>query len=234
MKLSIVIPIFFEEKNILKIFAEIQKKVKTPHETIIIYDLDSDPTVEVAKEYIKKNKLKNILLIKNNSGNGRGVMNAIKTGFNKSKREAIVVLMADLSDDIMQIDQMYKLSQKGFDVICASRYMPKGKKIGGPFLKTFLSRTAGITLHYIFKIPTFDPTNAYKMYKKRIFKNIKIESTGGFEYSLEILLKAHKLGYKITEIPTVWRDREDGKSNFKLLKWLPNYIKWYLSVFKKV
>ena len=56
MKLSIVIPIFFEEKNILKIFAEIQKKVKTPHETVIIYDLNSDPTVEVAKEYIKKNQ----------------------------------------------------------------------------------------------------------------------------------------------------------------------------------
>jgi len=233
MKLSIVIPVFFEEKNILKIFAEIQKKVKTPHETIIIYDLDSDPTAEVAKKYIKKNKLKNIFLIKNNFGNGRGVMNAIKTGFNKSKGEVVVVLMADLSDDIMQIDQMYKLSNEGFDVICASRYMPKGKKIGGPFLKTFLSRTAGLTLHHIFKIPTLDPTNAYKMYKKRIFKNITIESTGGFEYSLEILLKAHKLGYKIIEIPTVWRDREDGKSNFKLLKWLPNYIKWYLSAFKK-
>ncbi|PIZ98956.1 MAG: glycosyl transferase family 2 [Candidatus Levybacteria bacterium CG_4_10_14_0_2_um_filter_35_8] len=213
--------------------AKVGKEVKTSCEILIIYDLDNDPTVIIATNYIKNNKLKNIFLIKNNSRNGRGVMNAIRTGFKKSKGEVIVVLMADLSDDITQIDQMYKLSQEGFDVICASRYMPKGRKIGGPRLKTFLSKTAGFTLHYIFKISTLDPTNAYKMYKKEIFKNIKIESTSGFEYSLEILLKAHKLGYKITEIPTVWRDREEGKSNFKLLKWLPNYIKWYLSVFKK-
>ena len=65
----------------------------------------------------------------------------------------------------------------------------------------------------------------FKMYRKSIFNNIKIESTDGFKYSLEIVLKAFKKGYKITEIPTVWKDREKGESNFKLLKWLPNYIK---------
>ena len=128
---------------------------------------------------------------------------------------------------------MYKLTQQGYDIVAASRYMPGGKKIGGPFIKTFLSKTAGLTLHWFFNLPTHDATNAYKMYKRSIFKDITIQSTGGFEYSLEITLKAFKKGKKITEIPTEWHDDPTGKSNFKLLAWLPKYIKTYFLVLKK-
>ncbi len=230
MKLSIIIPVYHEEKNIIKVLEQINKKVKTNHEILVIYDTKKDPTYEVVRKF-KGSKV--LRLVKNDTDTGKGVMNAIKTGFKKSKGEAIVVVMADLSDDISQIDQMYSLIKKGYDIVCGSRYMPGGKKIGGPILKTLLSKTAGLTLHYFFKVPTHDATNAFKMYRKDIFKKIKIESTGGFEYSLEIVLKAFKKGHKITEIPTVWRDREEGKSNFKLLKWLPKYVQWYTSIIKK-
>lgn len=232
MKLSIIIPIYFEEKNIIKALWEIEKKVKTSHEIVLIYDIEKDPTKNIVIDYIKKNNLNNIRLIKNSIGTRQGVINAIKTGIKQAKGKVIVIMMADLSDDISQIDMMFELTEKDYDIICASRYMPGGKKIGGPWLKTLLSRSAGWTLHNLFNIPTHDATNAFKMYRKRIFENINIRSTGGFEYSLEIIIKAYKKGYKIIEIPTVWKDREKGKSNFKLLKWLPKYISCYLNVFK--
>ena len=231
-QLSIVIPVFHEEKNIVKVLARIEKLVKTPHETIVIYDSEDDPTVKKVQR--SKLKVQNTAkLIKNSVGNGRGVMNAIKTGFKKAKGEAIVVTMADLCDDVSQIDMMYRYILNGSDIVCASRYMRGGKKIGGPLLKTFLSRLAGLTLYRFFGVPTHDATNAFKIYRRKIFDRIKIESTGGFEYSLEIVVKAHRLGYKIKEIPTVWRDREEGKSHFKLWRWLPNYVQSYLCIFKK-
>jgi dolichol-phosphate mannosyltransferase len=232
VQLSIVSPVYNENKNILHLFQTLREKVKTPYELLLVYDFEEDPTCPVVKDYIKENNTDNIFLVRNNMGNGRGVINAIKTGFNQIKGEAVLVLMADLSDDVSQIDQMYSLIQKGNDIVCASRYCRGGKKIGGPILKTFLSRTAGLSLHYFFGVPTLDATNAFKMYSKKVLKNIHIESTGGFEYSLEIVLKAFKKEYKITEIPTVWRDREAGKSNFKLWKWLPKYIKTYFKIFK--
>jgi len=136
--------------------------------------------------------------------------------------------MADLSDDVAAIDKMYKLLQNKFDIICASRYMPGGNKIGGPFIKTLLSKFAGISLHFFAGMPTHDATNAFKLYRRKVLNSITIESTGGFEYSLEILAKAKRLGYKITEIPTTWKDRENGKSRFKLFQWLPSYLRWYL------
>lgn len=230
MNTSIVIPVHREEKNIAKVLSQINSNVKTSHEIIVVYDSKTDPTVPIVENIIKKNKRTKIKLLQSNTENCRGVMNAIKTGFSVARGKAIVVVMADLADDVSQIDDMFDLVLEGNDVVCASRFMKGGKKIGGPILKTILSKIACFSLYHFFKVPTHDATNAFKMYKREIFKDIKIESTGGFEYSLEIVLKAFKLGYKITEIPTVWRDREEGKSNFKLLAWIPQYIKWYFSV----
>jgi len=232
MNLSIIIPVYFEDKNIISELDEIKKKVKTSYNIIVVYDLDNDPTIKVVEKYIKKSKSKNIFLKKNNIGSKRGVINAIKTGIYCAKTNTIVVSMADLSDDIGKIDKMYQLIEKGFDIVCASRYMKGGQQIGGPFLKGLFSRFSGLSLHW-FGLPTHDPTNAFKMYRKSIFDSIKIESDGGFEYSLEVIVKAHKKGFKITEVPATWRDRTAGKSRFKLLKWLPKYIKWYLYIFKK-
>jgi glycosyltransferase involved in cell wall biosynthesis len=232
MKISIIVPVYHEEKNIVNVFKQIKKLVKTEYELLAVYDSKEDPTYPVMSKYLSKKRLNNIILVENNSGDKRGVMNAIKTGFKKAKGDAVVVLMADLSDDITQIDEMKKLIDSGYDIVCASRYMKGGKKIGGPFIKSLLSKTAGLTLHWFFGVPTHDSTNAFKMYKKKVLNSIKVESTGGFEYSLKIVLKAYKKGYKIKEIPTVWIDRVNGKSNFKLFIWLPNYIKQYSRVFK--
>ena len=56
-----------------------------------------------------------------------------------------------------------------------------------------------------------------------------IESSGGFELGLELVIKAWKDGFKVVEVPTSWSDRTNGKSNFKLWKWLPHYLRWYFS-----
>lgn len=229
--LSLISPVYNEGKNITHLLNQIAEKVKTSHELLLIYDFEEDSTCPAAKKYIADHP-ENISLVRNNVGNGRGVINAIKTGFNKAKGNAVLVLMADLSDDVSQIDRMYDLINKGADIVCASRYMKGGQKIGGPWLKTLMSRAAGLSLYYVFGVPTVDATNAFKMYRRQVIKDIQIESTGGFEYSLEIILKAFKKGYKIVEIPTTWRDRTAGKSNFKLMKWLPKYIKTYLKIFR--
>lgn len=233
MKLSIVIPVYHEAKNILKVISLLNRQVSTPHELLIVYDYRADPTFPVVNRWLQETAAKNIFLVKNNQGTGRGVMNAIKTGLLQSRGEAVVVLMADLSDDITQIDKMYQLIKSGADIVCASRYMKGGQKIGGPWFKTLLSRSAGLSLYHFFRLPTHDATNAFKMYRTAIFRSIKIESRGGFEYSMEIVIKAFKQGKKIVEIPTTWKDRVNGQSNFKLWQWLPEYLKCYSLIWSK-
>ena len=222
--INIVIPVYNEGENIRGTLYEIKSKVKTPHHIFIIYDFDEDNSLPAIRDFMEKNN-RNIYLVKNKYG--RGVLNAIKTGFESINDGVILVVMADFSDDLDKVDEMLKKINEGYDIVCGSRYMKGGRQIGGPRFKKLLSRTAGVSLHYLTGIPTHDVTNSLKMYTKHVLNDIRIESNGGFELGMEIAIKAFLKGYKITEVPSIWRDRSTGESRFMLWKWLPKYLYWY-------
>lgn len=223
-------PVYHEQDNIARSLAEIESKVKTPHETIVVYDKDDDPTLPVLEkllpQYPSVRRLKNDI--------GKGVLNAIRAGFKACPEEsAVVVVMADLSDDLVVVDRMYGLiAEGGWDLVCGSRYMRRGKQLGGPRFKSFLSRAAGVSLNALAGLPTRDATNAFRMYRSAVLRAIPIESKGGFELSLEITVKAWIRGFRVTEVPSIWRDRTAGESRFKLAAWLPSYLRWYLLAFR--
>ena len=224
--LQIAIPVYNEAGNIAHTLGQIEAMVTVPHRILIIYDFAEDDTILVVKELIKERKAENIFLVKNKYGTG--VLNAIRTGFDSIQDGAILVVMADSSDDMSIVDSMFEKINQGYDVVCGSRYMRGGRQIGGPKVKKFLSRTAGISLHLITGIPTRDATNNFKMYRKSLLDAIKIESHGGFEIGMELAVKAFLKGYKIAEVPSIWRDRAAGKSRFRFRRWLPGYFRWYL------
>ena len=110
--------------------------------------------------------------------------------------------------------------------------MRGGHQVGGPPLKRLMSRTAGLTLHWFAGVPTHDPTNNFKLYSRRFLDTVTIESTAGFELALELTVKATLARRRVAEVPTTWRDRTAGQSNFKLRKWLPHYLHWYWAAFR--
>lgn len=223
MQVDILIPVYDEDKLIEQTLKNIKTNVKISYNVLIIYDYDEDPTLAKVHNFTKEIPL---IMLKNSYG--RGVLNAIKTGFEKSRADYKVVVMADLSDRIEAIDEMYEKAKAGaYDIVCGSRYMKGGKHIGGPALKRYLSKLAGKSLHLLTGIPTHDITNAFKLYSKKVLSEIIIESTGGFEYSMEIVIKAFNNGFRITEIPTAWTHRTDGESKFQMRKWFLKYLYWY-------
>jgi hypothetical protein len=123
---------------------------------------------------------------------------------------------------------MVALAREGADVVAGSRYMRGGRQVGGPPLKRLMSRTAGLTLHWIAGVPTHDATNNFKLYARRFLDGVRIESQGGFELAIELTVKATLTGRRVAELPTTWRDRTAGQSNFKMRAWLPRYLRWYL------
>ena len=127
-------------------------------------------------------------LVKNTYG--RGVVGAIRTGFDAAPPGPVLVLMADLSDDLGQVRKMLELYRAGSHIVVGSRYMKGGRLIGGPWFKQLLSRLSGLTLCWFRGIPTHDATNAFKIYDRAMLNSIQIESKGGFELSLEITVKA--------------------------------------------
>jgi len=226
--LGIIIPVYNEGANIKATVNAIEQIVKTSHRIYIVYDFDGDNTLPVAKEMRQKGLP--VELLKNPV---RGVANAIKTGLRNAPHNYLLVTMADLSDDYSVVDRMCQLITEGYDMVCGSRYMKGGKQIGGPFFKKLLSRTAGLTLKYFAGLPVHDITNSFKLYRKSMVDNIDIQSESGFEIGMEIVVKAHFAGYKITELPCTWTDRQAGCSRFRIFKWMPKYLRWYFYAVKK-
>ena len=224
--IGIIIPVYNEAANIENNLNAISLGIKNSahqYSVNIVYDFDEDSTLPVI-ERIRSAYSFPIHLIKNNA---RGVCAAIKTGLNKTQGDFVLVTMADMSDDYSVLDAMVNKAVEDYDVVCGSRYMKGGKTYGGPPVKQNLSRLAGLSLHFLTRIPTHDVTNSYKLYRKSIFNTITIESQGGFELGMEITIKAFINGLKIAEVPCGWWDRTAGQSRFQLLKWLPKYLHWY-------
>src|SRR5262249_52499166 len=159
---------------------------------------------------------------------GRGPALALRHGFAVASGEAVVVTMADGSDEPGDIPRLLAKLREGYDVVAASRYMRGGRQLGGPWVKGLLSRLAGRSLNLLAGVPTSDVTSAFRMYRKAALDRLVLESDQGFELALEITVKAHLAGMRIAEIPTIWHDRVEGKSNFKLMRWLPRYLRWWL------
>ena len=227
MTLSVVMPVFKEGEAVEPVLRAFTTTVAAPHEILVVYDFDEDPTVpviaRVASEFPAVRGLRNDL--------GRGVLNAMKAGISASVGEQVLITMSDGSDEPDIVDSMVALATDGADVVVASRYMRGGRQMGGPRLKRLLSRTAGLTLHWFAGVPTHDPTNNFKLYSRQFLDTVTIESTAGFELALELTVKATLAGRRVAEVPTTWRDRTAGTSNFKMRTWLPHYLHWYRVAF---
>jgi dolichol-phosphate mannosyltransferase len=227
--LSIVIPVYNEGANFPGLWLEMTKHLTIPFTALVAYDFDGDNTLPVVQKIIAEGETR-LKLVKNSYG--RGVVGAIRTGFDAAPDGPVLVVMADLSDDLGQVSKMLELYRRGSHIVVGSRYMKGGRIIGGPWFKQLLSRLSGLSLCWFRGIPTHDATNAFKIYDRAMLDTIQIESKGGFELSLEITVKAFLAGYTISETPTTWRDRTAGESRFKLWKWLPHYLKWYFMAFQ--
>jgi glycosyltransferase involved in cell wall biosynthesis len=227
--LTIVIPVFNEGANFGALWAELTAAVRLPFTALVVYDFDADDTVPVVHSLLAKGETR-LQLVKNCVA--KGVVGAIMTGFRKAPDGPVLIVMADLSDDLAQVPAMLALYRQGHSVVAGSRYMRGGRLVGGPWLKQGLSRLAGVSLHWLRGIPTHDATNAFKIYDRAMVTGFRIESRGGFELNLELTVKAFLAGYRIAEVPATWRDRSAGKSKFKLWKWLPAYLRWYCFAFR--
>lgn len=222
--ISLVLPVYNEGENIAECLRRIDRALSgEPHEILVCYDFDGDTTLPAIAAM--PDRPESVRLVKNTLG--RGAPKAMRAGFAAAEGDVVVTTMADLSDPPELIPRMAALVRAGADVVSGSRYMSGGEQHGGPLVKRTLSRSAGLLLYWICGLKTHDPTNNFRAYSPRFLSTIEVESQRGFEIALELTVKAHLAGARVTEIPSSWTDRSAGKSNFKLWKWMPHYMRWF-------
>jgi glycosyltransferase involved in cell wall biosynthesis len=225
LRYSVVVPVYNEAAVIGEFCATARAELPPGYELLICHDMPEDTTLPAVRALDPDRKPETIRPVLN--ALGPGVRYAIEAGMRAARAPVVVVMMADVSDDFGRVEEMVRRVESGASVVCASRYMRGGSQVGGPRFKKFLSRTAGLTLHWMAGLPTHDPTNSFKAYSKAFLDATPIASTAGFCLGMELTVKAHLAGHRVEEVPAMWRDRTAGTSRFKLWKWLPHYLEWY-------
>ncbi|HVT44097.1 MAG TPA: glycosyltransferase [Thermoanaerobaculia bacterium] len=228
---SVVVPVYDEKENIVVFCRRAREELPPGGEFLVVYDFDEDSTLPALAAIPSDQKPDLVRPLRNDLG--RGVRWAIDAGMRAATAPVVVVMMVDLSDDFSKVEEMIARVEGGADVVCASRYMRGGRQIGGPWLKSMLSRLAGISLHRLASLPTHDPTNSFKAYRRSFLEKTPIESTAGFCLAMELTVKAHFGGGRVEEVPAVWRDRDAGTSRFRLAAWLPHYLRWYVYALRR-
>ena len=223
LPLEIVIPVYNEGENLINVLQLLDKHVKTNFKVLICYDNDDDDCFTF-KETIKKFKF-DIEFVKNFS---KGPGPAIKRGLNYGNSDCVVVYPADDSLNCDIVDSMFKEFKNGNDVVVASRFIEGGYMRKCPLVKSIIVRFASFSLYYLSSIPVRDASHGLRLFSRKLLNTVNVESTVGFSYAVELLVKCHRLKKKITEVPALWEERSEGKSRFKLFKWIPQYLKWYL------
>jgi glycosyltransferase involved in cell wall biosynthesis len=223
----VIIPAYQEGDEILPALDRLFDSVTVSCEVLVVVDMPEDTTVAVVQKYAEHEP--RVRAVVNTYGLGPAY--AIRYGFDAARAPVAVVTMADGSDDPRQIDDLIYLVERGVVVAAASRYMPGGQQVGGPLVKSLLSKTAGRSLHQLARVGTRDATNSFKAYSTDFVRAVGIDSRCGFEIGIELTAKARRLRLPVAEIPTIWLDRNGGQSRFRIAAWIPEYLRWYWYAF---
>lgn len=224
--ISIIIPAHNEEKNIPILMENIRSvllKNIPDLEVILVDDNSNDLTPKICDELGRK--YKNVRVIHRKDKPGMG--NALKDGTEIAKGDVIVWVMADLSDDLNAIPKMVNKIDKGFDMVFGSRYVKGGSPGDLSLLKRLASNGFSILTRISMGINVHDVTNAFRAFKRDVF-NIAKPECGDFGISPEFALKAHIMGFKLAEIPVVYKNRKMGKQKFKIFSMSKRYFIIYL------
>jgi len=218
-----VVPIRREGAAIQTFLDSLFDRVSLPCEVLAVYDNPANPTVPHLEDYARREPR----LVPTLNAAGGGPAWALRCGVEHAEAAVVVVIMGDGSDDPSQIDPLVNLVERGVVVAAASRYMRGGQQVGGPFLKSWASRIAGLSLYWLGRVGTRDAANSFKAYDRAFVEAVGIDSDTGFEMGIELVAKARRHQLPVAELPTVWLDTGATPSNLRILAWMPRYLRWY-------
>jgi dolichol-phosphate mannosyltransferase len=230
-KLSIVIPAYNEEKNIIKCINELQmvlrEKYEIPYEIIVVNDNSQDNTAAVVQAEMAVDPA--IRLVNRTPPGGFG--RAVRSGMEAVKGDVVVVYMADLSDSPEDVVAYYRKIREGYDCVFGSRFIKGSEVQNYPIVKRFVNRIVNRCIQFMFWTHFNDLTNAFKAYRTAVIRDCGPYRACHFNLTLEMSLGALIRDYHIAQVPIRWYGRTWGNSNLKLGEMGRRYLSTLLMMF---
>ncbi len=221
--LSVVIPARDEEGCIGSTVEHLHIELRVrgvPHEIVVVDDGSTDRTWEILEAL--RSTISPLAPVRNPGPNGFG--RAVTRGLAAMKGDAVVIMMADESDDCRDVVRYWEKLNEGYDCVFGSRFIKGGGVIDYPKIKLFLNRLANYFLKVLFRIKLNDTTNAFKAYRREVIDGCQPLIAPHFNLTVEIPLKAIVRGYSWTMIPITWRNRRSGTAKLKIKEMGSRYL----------
>jgi dolichol-phosphate mannosyltransferase len=221
--LSVVIPAQNEEGCIAATVEHVYVELRLhgiDHEIVVVDDGSTDSTWHVLQQALIH--VPTLRPIQNLGEHGFG--RAIAFGFNHVQGDAIVIMMADESDDCRDVVCYWQTLNQGWDAVFGSRFVRGGGVIDYPWAKLFLNRLANTFLRLLFRAPLNDFTNAFKAYRRNVIQGCSPFLSPHFNLTVELPLKTIVRGYSWTVMPITWRNRRSGVSKLKIKEMGSRYL----------
>lgn len=212
---SVVIPARDEEGCIASTVEHLHLELRlqnVPHEIVVVDDGSTDRTWEILEALAET--MEELKPHKNTGEHGFG--RAIVAGIDVSTGDAVVIMMADESDDCRDVVRYWRLLESGYDCVFGSRFVKGGGVIDYPWIKLKLNRMANLFIRMLFRIPLNDTTNAFKAYRRTTLDGCRPFLAPHFNLTVELPLKAIVRGYSWTVVPITWRNRRTGMAKLKI------------------
>ena len=191
-----------------------------PHEIVVVDDGSTDHTWQILQA--TKQRIPELTPVQNPGPYGFG--RAVIYGLDHSRGDAVVIMMADESDDCRDVVVYWQKLNDGYDCVFGSRFVKSGSVIDYPWLKLRINRLANLFLRLLFKIKLNDSTNAFKAYRRTVINGCRPFLSPHFNLTVEIPLKAIVRGYSWTVVPITWRNRRTGQPKLKIKEMGSRYL----------
>jgi dolichyl-phosphate beta-glucosyltransferase len=210
--LSVVLPCFNEELRLPRTIDQIERFLDARHadyELILVDDGSGDGTRNVMDAAAAAHSAVRIEVLPHNRGKGR----ALAVGVAAAKGDEILLSDADLSTPIAELDKLQAALNGGAGVAIASRALPGSRvEVSQPIYRVLMGKVFNLIVQAVLLPGIWDTQCGFKLFRadvaRQVFEGL---STDGFGYDPEVLYRARKRGFKIVEVPVVWRNSAPTK-----------------------
>lgn len=209
----VIIPTYNERENIEKIIEKVFS-LEGEYHILIIDDGSPDGTADIVKK-IQKERHSRLFLIERHGKQGLGT--AYLTGFKWALSKGydyIFEMDADFSHNPEDLPRLYQACKAGADLAIGSRYCDGVSVVNWPIGRIMMSYYASVYVRKILSMNVFDCTAGFKCYSRKVLETIDLNNVRmkGYGFQIEMKYSAFKLGFKITEVPIIFINRQEGSS----------------------
>jgi len=223
VKLSVVMPAQNEEGSVgrtVEGIVTVLEREQVDYEVVVVDDGSEDATAAVVEAIGAANP--RVRCHRSHYEKGFGM--AIRAGLDVFEGDAVVIAMADASDDPEDLVRYHRLMEEGWDCAFGSRFVPGAVVHDYPRLKLTINRLANWFIRILFRHRYNDTTNAFKGYRREVVETIQPLLSKHFNLTVEMPLKAIVRGHSYAVVPTSWTNRTSGEAKLAMKEMGSRYL----------